>query len=170
MYKKVIVAATAMWLLAALAPAMAAPAVHESAPMQELLMSGPGSPVEGSTVSLIATSNRAAITVRTDGLVAGNVYTLWAFTFSTPENCVDGCGFDDSGDRPDEVGFAMQQVAGHVTGTSGNVNFGGNIAVENAQTAEYHIVVAEHGALDPGIMPDQIKTPHPGVQIGFLGG
>ena len=167
MYKKVIVAATAMWLLAALAPAVAAPAVHDSASMQTL----PGfAVVEGSSVSLIATSNRAAITVRTDDLVAGNVYTLWAFTFSNPENCVEGCGFDDSGERPDEVGFAMQQVAGHVTGTSGNVNFGGNIAVENAQGAEYHIVIAEHGALDPASMPDQIKTPHPGVQIGFLGG
>jgi hypothetical protein len=167
MYKKVIVAATAMWLLAALAPAVAAPAVHDSASMQTL----PGfAVVEGSSVSLIATSNRAAITVRTDDLVAGNVYTLWAFTFSNPENCVEGCGFDDSGERPDEVGFAMQQVAGHVTGTSGNVNFGGNIAVENAQGAEYHIVIAEHGALDPEIMPAQIKTPHPGVQIGFLGG
>ena len=167
MYKKVIVAATAMWLLAALAPAVAAPAVHDSASMQTL----PGfAVVEGSSVSLIATTNRAAITVRTDDLVAGNVYTLWAFTFSNPENCVEGCGFDDSGERPDEVGFAMQQVAGHVTGTSGNVNFGGNIAVENAQGAEYHIVIAEHGALDPASMPDQIKTPHPGVQIGFLGG
>jgi hypothetical protein len=166
MYKKVIVAATAMWLLAALAPAVAAPAVHDSASMQTL----PGfAVVEGSSVSLIATTNRAAITVRTDDLVAGNVYTLWAFTFSNPENCVEGCGFDDSGERPDEVGFAMQQVAGHVTGTSGNVNFGGNIAVENAQGAEYHIVIAEHGALDPEIMPAQIKTPHPGVQIGFLG-
>lgn len=167
MYKKVIVAATAIWLLAALAPAVAAPAVHDSASMQTL----PGfAVVDGSSASLIATNDRAAITVRTNGLVPGNVYTLWAFTFSYPENCVDGCGTDDSTERPAEVGFAMQQVAGHVTGKSGNVNLGGSIAVANAEGAEYHVVVAEHGALDPEIMPEQIKTPHPGVQIGFLGG
>jgi hypothetical protein len=33
------------------------------------------------------------------------------------------------------------------------VNFGGNIAVENAQGAEYHIVTAEHGARIPRSCP-----------------
>ena len=106
--------------------------------------------------------------MNTSDLVAGNVYTHWAFTFSSPENCVGACGPDDMA-NPD-VGLVVAQVAGHVTGASGNVNFGGIIAVVNARGAEYHIVVAEHGALDPGIMPDQIKPPGPGVQIGFLGG
>ena len=166
MYKRILVAASAVWLLASLAPAAAAPATHDSATMQTL----PGlAEVDGSSVSLIATSSRARITVKTSDLVPGNVYTLWGFTFSNPDNCVDGCGFDDADDRPVEVGFAVQQIAGHVTGKSGNVNFGGSIAVENAQGAEYHIVVAEHGALDPENMPAQIKTPGPGVQIGFLG-
>jgi hypothetical protein len=160
-------ATAAVWLLATLAPAVAAPAVHDSASMLTL----PGMvEVEGSTVNLVATDAKATITVKTDDLVAGNVYTLWGFTFSNPENCVDGCGFDDVARDPAGIGFAVQQVAGHVTGASGNVNFGGSIAVVNAQGAEYHIVVAEHGALDPAIMPDQIKTPGPGVQIGILGG
>ena len=168
MNKKVLVATSAVWLLATLAPAVAAPALHDSAPM--LTLPGPGFvEVEGSVANLIATESRATITVRTNDLVAGNVYTLWGFSFSYPENCVDGCGFDDADDRPVEVGFAVQQIGGHVTGKSGNVNFGGSIAVVNAQGAEYHIVVAEHGPLDPASMPEQIKTPHPGVQIGFLG-
>jgi hypothetical protein len=64
----------------------------------------------------------------------------------------------------------VQQIAGHVTGAGGNVNFGGSIAVENAPRGEYHIVVAEHGALDPANMPYAIKSPGPGVQIEFLGG
>jgi hypothetical protein len=165
MRKRIIMATAAVWLLATLAPAVAAPAVHDTASMLTL----PGmAEVEGSTVSLVATERRATITVNTSDLVAGNVYTLWAFTFSSPENCVGGCGPDDM-ENPD-VGLVVQHVAGHVTGASGNVNFGGNIAVVNAQGAEYHIVVAEHGALDPASMPEQIKTPHPGVQIGFLGG
>jgi len=167
MRKRMIMAIAAVWMLATLAPAVAAPAVHETASMLTL----PGmAEVEGSTVSLVATDSKATITVRTSDLVAGNVYTLWGITFSYPENCIDGCGPDDEARDPVGVGFAMQLVAGHVTGASGNVNFGGNIAVVNAQGAEYHIVVAEHGALDPAIMPEQIKTPGPGVQIGFLGG
>ena len=165
MRKRMIMATAAVWLLATMAPAVAAPAVHDSASMLTL----PGMvEVEGSTVSLVATNAKATITVKTHDLVSGNVYTLWAFTFSYPENCVDGCGFDDVARDPAGIGFAVQHVAGHVTGANGNVNFGGNIAVVGAQGAEYHIVVAEHGALDPGIMPDQIKTPGPGVQIGFL--
>ena len=168
MRKRMIMAIAAVWMLATLAPAVAAPVVHDTASMQTL----PGfAEVEGSTVSLVAaTDSKATITVRTSDLVAGNVYTLWGITFSYPENCIDGCGPDDEARDPVGIGFAMQLIAGHVTGASGNVNFGGSIAVVNAQGAEYHIVVAEHGALDPGIMPDQIKTPHPGVQIGFLGG
>jgi hypothetical protein len=71
---------------------------------------------------------------------------------------------------PAGIGFAVQQIAGHATGADGDANFGGSIAVVNAQTAEYHIVVADHGALDPASMPDQIKTPTMNtVQIGFLG-
>jgi hypothetical protein len=167
MRKKVIVAATVVWMLAALAPAAAALASHESSTMLTL----PGMvEVEGSSIDLTTTTNRATIRVKTSGLVPGNVYTLWGFSFSNPSNClVDGCGLDDAADRPGEVGFNVQQIAGHVTGASGNVNLAGSISVENAQGAEYHIVVAEHGALDPENMPEAIKSAGPGVQIGFLG-
>jgi hypothetical protein len=169
MRKKLLVAASALWLLASLAPAAAAPAVHYSSEMRAFPPPF-AEVVQDSSVSLVATSERARITVKTSGLVPGNVYTLWGISFSHPENCITphACGPDDEEQRPDEVGFAIQQVGGHVTGESGNVNFGGSIAVDNAQGAEYHIVVAEHGPLDPANMPAQIKTDGPGVQIGFL--
>ena len=32
-------------------------------------------------------------------------------------------------------------------------------ALEKPQDVEVHLAVAPHGGLDPGIMPDQIKTP-----------
>ena len=165
----VILTIAAVMLLGWAAPALAAApasAVHETAEMQTL----PGFvTVDGSSVTLTATASRASIRVETSQLVPGNVYTLWGFTFSHPENCVGDCGSDDSEERPGAVGFAVQQIAGHVTGASGNVNLGGSIAVENAGGAEYHIVVAEHGALDPANMPAAIKTPGPGAQIGILG-
>jgi hypothetical protein len=167
MRKKVIVAATVVWMLAALAPAAAAPASHERSTM--LTLPPPMVEVEGSSIDLTATTHRATIRVKTSGLVPGNVYTLWGFSFSKPGNCLDGCGSDDAEERPDAVGFKVQQIAGHVTGQSGNVNLAGSISVENAQGAEYHIVVAEHGALDSENMPEAIKSAGPGAQIGFLG-
>jgi len=78
MRKKVIVAATVVWMLAALAPAAAAPASHERSTMLTL----PGMvEVEGSSIDLTATTHRATIRVKTSGLVPGNVYTLWGFSF-----------------------------------------------------------------------------------------
>jgi hypothetical protein len=166
MRKKILLAASALWLLASLPPAAAAPAVHDSS---EMLTLPAFAAVQDSSVSLVATSERARITVKTSGLVPGNVYTLWGISFSHPEFCSipNQCGPGD--DVPGtQAGFAIQQVGGHVTGKSGNVNFGGSIAVDNAQGAEYHIVVAEHGPLDPANMPAEIKTGGPGVQIGFI--
>jgi hypothetical protein len=167
MRKKILVAASALWLLASLAPAAAAPAVHHSSEM--LTLPPPFSAVQDSSVSVVATSERARITVKTSGLVPGNVYTLWGISFSHPENCTIAYACGPGDDVPGTpAGWAIQQVGGHVTGKSGNVNFGGSIAVDNAQGAEYHIVVAEHGPLDPANMPAQIMTPGPPVQIGFI--
>ena len=74
MRKRLIMATAAVWLLSTLAPAVAAPALHDTASMQTL----PGlAEVEGSTVSLVATNDRATITVNTSDLAAGNAYTLW---------------------------------------------------------------------------------------------
>jgi hypothetical protein len=168
MRKKMMVGATLALVLAILAPAAASPARLDRASMQTL----PGfTVVEGSSASLVATGGHATITVRTSGLVPGNVYTLWGFSFSYPENCVEGCGFDDVARDPAGIGFSVQQIAGHVTGESGKVNFGGSIAVANAQGAEYHVVIAEHGALDPADMPNAIKSGNMNnPQIAFLGG
>jgi hypothetical protein len=67
MRKRIIMATAAVWLLATLAPAVAAPAAHETASMLTL----PGMvEVEGSTVSLVATESKATVTVRTSDLVA----------------------------------------------------------------------------------------------------
>jgi hypothetical protein len=127
--------------------------------------------VDGATVVVNATAGQAHITLRTSGLTPGNAYTLWSISFSNPELCNHGsgellCGQGD--DIPGPHGFEMSKVAGHMAGASGKVNFGGTVSVENAAGAEYHIVVANHGPKVPADMPLQIKTPGPGVQIGFI--
>jgi hypothetical protein len=129
--------------------------------------------VDGASVDSRITRGGVNISIHTNGLEGGNAYTLWSISFSHPEHCTHGnpemgllCGMGDDGLGPQ--GWAMQQVGGHIAGASGNVTISGHVEVDNAAGAEFHIVVADHGPLDPSIMPTQIKSPGPGVQIGFL--
>ena len=129
--------------------------------------------VDGASVDSRITGGGVNISIHTNGLVGGNAYTLWSISFSHPENCNHPnpamgllCGPGDDGPGPQ--GFAISQVGGNVTGASGNVTISGHVEVDHAASAEYHIVVANHGPLDPSNMPTQIMSPGPGVQIGFL--
>jgi hypothetical protein len=128
-------------------------------------------PVEGASVDSRVTKGGANLSIHTNGLTAGNAYTLWSISFSHPENCDFGegvrlCGFGD--DDADDTGHAVNYVGGHIVGGSGHLTISGQVDVDNAANAEFHIVVANHGPKDPRLLPGQIKTPGPGVQIGFL--
>ena len=112
--------------------------------------------------------------------VAGHpeVYSFWVFVFFNPEACSsDPCGPMDLINDPDVIAGAFN-AGGHVTGgqnltLAGSVNrsratFGG----PNAETigtaldmgydlasADIHLAVAPHGALDPALLPSSISTP-----------
>ena len=129
--------------------------------------------VDGASIDAVIAGGGANISASTSGLVSGNAYTLWSISFSHPEFCQFGdpgrgtlCGFGDDGPGPQ--GFAVKQVGGNIAGGSGNVTISGRVTVENPAGAEYHVIVADHGPMDPADMPNQIKSPGPGVQIGFL--
>ena len=107
--------------------------------------------------------------------VAGHpeVYSFWVFVFFNPEACgSDPCGPMDLINDPDVIAGAFN-AGGHVTGgqnltLAGSVNrsratFGG----PNAETigtaldmgydlasADIHLAVAPHGALDPALLPE----------------
>ena len=137
-------------------------AVHTLPAMTEVL---------GASVDSRVTDGGANISIHTNGLTAGNAYTLWSISFSNPEYCewgMDGrfCGPGDDGPGPQ--GFAVNYVGGHIVGGSGHLTISGRVDVDNAANAEFHVIVADHGLKDPSLLPDQIKTPGPGVQIGFL--
>jgi len=166
--RTILTMAIALMLVAAI-PVVAVAGERRSAPMHVLGEFGPLGVIDGTSVQVNATGNQARITVKTTDLYDGHAYTIWSFSFSTPGACVDGCGEDDAADRPNDVGFAVNQVAGHVVGNGDHANFGGKIRVDDAAGAEYHIVVADHGPMDPALLPDQIKTPSlDGVQIGII--
>lgn len=160
--------AIAVLLVGAL-PALVAAGDQRSGPMQTL----PGLDViDGTHVSVNASGQKARLRIKTQDLVGGNAYTVWSFSFSHPRHCQHGtgdalCGPGDDGAGPQ--GFKVQYVAGHPIGGNGKANFGGSIVVPNAAGAEYHIVIADHGAKDPAQLPGQIKTPSMNVvQIGFI--
>lgn len=101
------------------------------------------------------------------GVYAGaghpEAFSLWAFVFNDPASeDWDGAFF----------------VAGHVVGGS-TLNLSGRVStnsepfagepLDNPEGAEVHLAVAPHGALDPELMPEQIKTPTgPGPTIWWL--
>ncbi|MFW6198854.1 MAG: hypothetical protein ACOC5E_03420 [Acidobacteriota bacterium] len=109
------------------------------------------------------------------------VFTLWAFTFNDPEQCEvpNECSPGDLGDPAGGGAFAMDGViadgsdialSGHVspdsepfpTETTG-------AQLENIAGAQVILAVAPHGALDPDLLPDQLRTPTgPGPDIWWL--
>lgn len=133
-----------------------------------------GSMVLDSSSSLVRTDSGAAMTLQTSGLNPGNAITVWWVIFNYPEFCSSGmfglrCGEADLF-NPDVVGSVMH-ASGHVIGGSGIGNFGGSIKVGtptkfvafgpgliNPLGADIHLVVLDHGQVDPSLMPDQIHT------------
>ncbi len=94
-------------------------------------------------------------------------FSFWAFVFNFPELCSVPCNSDDLGVATPARGGVFN-VAGHIEGgpnltLSGHVSmntapFGGSMLLEPL-TAEVHLAVAPHGALDPALLPDQISKP-----------
>lgn len=100
-------------------------------------------------------------------------FTLWAFVFNFPEKCTNPCNADDVG-----IGTAAQggayNVGGHVVGTGGSLTISGRVEVgqpagapgglpgaplQVPATAEVHVALAPHGALDPSELPGEFRRP-----------
>ena len=139
---------------------------------------------DGATVVRQANGLRVSVTMQTPtpgsyaypaGTVEGKpeVFTLWAFVFNYPDLCSPpGCGRDDLGDTPAKGG--VYNPAGHAVG-GGTLNLAGEIRVgqpagappdiPNPQplmspsTAQIHLAVAPHGALDPSTLPGEFRSP-----------
>jgi hypothetical protein len=104
-------------------------------------------------------------------------FTLWVFVFFNPDACDGACDGADLQTNPAVVAGAFNG-GGHLVGgpnltISGEANrqsatFGGPNAESVTEAlelgyriadAEIHLAVAPHGALDPHLLPEAIKTP-----------
>ena len=107
-----------------------------------------GTAVEGATASIHRNAAGVTINIHTVGLDAGHAYTVWLFEV----NCQSCTG--------------PIQLAGHVVGGSGAGNFGGRLGinsdparpVQDPLGGDFHVVIADHGPLDPADMPNAIMS------------
>jgi hypothetical protein len=86
------------------------------------------------------------------------VFTLWAFVFSNPDQCTDGmCDFDDIGDTPAQGG--IYQLDGTVARSQllrlgGKVRLGmppdAGVALSDPGGAEIHVAMTSHGMAREG--------------------
>ena len=133
----------------------------------------PAGQIDGSFARLIRTDNSISWTLNTSGLMPGHAYTVWLVVINNPGACTQ----HPCAPNPDvlvNTATTRSQVVyggGHVAGAGGGVSFGGSrqvgpilngwygtTALENAMTAEVHLVLNDHGPMIPQFMPGMIDT------------
>lgn len=97
------------------------------------------------------------------------VFTLWCFVFDPDQPAFN---------PPDAEWTGVFAVTGHVVGGS-TLTLSGRAStntdpfmgkpLENPEQAEVHLAVAPHGALDPDLLPEALRTPTgPGPDIWWI--
>lgn len=143
--------------------------------------SDPPEEIDGASSTLIRTDKGISMVLTTSELEPG-AYTIWFAVFNDPEAClfgVGGCGVPadlEPGGAASPGGaarFGFTYAGGHIVNDSGEATFAGHLKVgdvllnndleldemlENARTAEIHLIVRFHGQADPGRIAEQIHT------------
>jgi len=135
------------------------------------------------TSTLHRNKNGITVNFKTTDLTPGYAYTLWWVIWNKPQNCIGypaPCGDLDFA-IADQVEVEVLYATGHVVGNSGIGNFSAHInenddtgsvnalfglplfgGLNDAETAEVHMVLRSHGPAVPGLVNEQIG--------GYLGG
>jgi hypothetical protein len=108
-----------------------------------------GDPVEGAKASIHRNESGVTVNIHIDGLNPNHVYTTWFLEFGSPPPVY---------------------LTGHIIGKSGVGRFSGHIRVSDGSMpvmdpmgGEFHVIVADHGPLDPSLLPEDIKTDVPPI-------
>ncbi len=147
--------------------------------------------VEGTNVGsarLIRNSNGIKIRFEANDLTPGFAYTLWWVIWNNPEECGDPFACVDTDfANASAVGLEVMFAAGHVVGGSGKGVFAASLkegdakgsindifelppagGLADAQYAEVHAVLRNHGPAIPGQVNEQISG-YPGGCVIDLG-
>ena len=128
--------------------------------------------------TLTRTDKAISMDLHTSGLAAGDAVTIWWMVFNHPEACISGsstpdpndprCGMADMGNPAADL--SVLYAAGHVIDENGVADFGGKLAVDDADGAivgnglhdpagaDVTLVVHDHGPADPANLSQQIHT------------
>lgn len=137
-------------------------------PQQEPL--GRVGPVEDARAKLVRTRRGISFRIKTNSLTPGNAYTLWLVVINNPAACTTTpCAAPDIIGNPDTQS-QVRYAAGHVAGRSGRGTFAGWVregplsgwlpdrSLDDAKTAEIHLVLNDHGPKLAEFMPGMIRT------------
>ena len=167
----------ALTLVVTPAAAQPGPPGQQSEPIVHLPPGLIGEPdiVEGATARLQRTDDQ--LITRTDSreLTPGHVQTLWWVIFNNPEACeTTPCGMGDLFDL--DVEAACLAADGAVTAGNGRADFSDRLSIGeqrdsclphfggvdhgliDPQGAEVHLMVHDHGPLQPGLVPEMRST------------
>ncbi|MGH7447572.1 MAG: hypothetical protein ACRELT_08425 [Longimicrobiales bacterium] len=133
------------------------------------------------TSSLVRRSDGVSFNVRTTQLEPGTATTVWVVVFNRPQACAGTPCMEPDLFNPDTEADVMYG-AGHVIGGAGRATFAGSRRVgdasgsifaplglpapglQDAQSAEIHLVVRSHGPTIPGLVSDMIHSFNGGCQ------
>lgn len=138
--------------------------------------------------TLLRTNKKVKMNFRVEGLTPGYAYTVWWVIWNKPENCASPCAcVEPDFNIFDQVEVEVLYAAGHVVGASGKGHFSGNLNIgdddgsinesifglpgvgglQDARTAEVHLVLRSHGPAIPGEVDAQINSYPGGCDVNF---
>lgn len=160
-------------ILALLVPAAFAGAVVETAAVSWHVQQGPlghSGQVDGAQAQLVRNDNSMSYSISTRELTPGNAYTLWLVVINNPAACAKSpCEAGDVLRNPD-TRSQVRYAAGNVAGNAGHGTLTGSVregplsgwlpdrTLEDAMTAEVHLVINDHGPKIASHMPEMIAT------------
>ena len=129
--------------------------------------------------TLTRTGKAIAVDLHTSGLTAGDAVTIWWMVFNHPDACISGASTPDDPNDPrcgmadmanPAADLSVLYAAGHVVDEDGVADFGGKLAVDDADGAimgsglhdaagaDVTLVVHDHGPAKPGQVDEQVHT------------
>lgn len=128
-------------------------------------------PVEGASATLVRRDSGISYEFNAKSLAPGNAYTLWLVVVNNPEACAaspcTGADFFQNDATGTQVLYGGD---GDVAGDSGELTLSGSLSegevdgwlgtrtFEDAETAQIHLVVNDHGPELAEFMPGMIQT------------